>query len=102
MNRSHSINHELKEIYVLPHLYGELARHRFGINLINEQGLLSDAVKTVLAGNTETMFDVSQLKAALWALGHIGSTVAGTQPFQILSSLNRYSKIFTRRRSKGV
>ena len=77
MNRSHSINHELKEIYVLPHLYGELARHRFGINLINEQGLLSDAVKTVLAGNTETMFDVSQLKAALWALGHIGSTVAG-------------------------
>ena len=77
INRSCSINHESKEVYVLPHLYGELARHRFGIQLIQEQGLLSDAINVVLQEVIETLFDIFQLKAALWTIGHIASTVAG-------------------------
>eukprot|EP00794_Sanderia_malayensis_P007811 gene7810-8657_t len=63
-----------KDVFVIPHLYGELAQHRTGIKLIQEKGFLKDSINTLLDGRINTAEDVLNLKASLWGLGHIGST----------------------------
>eukprot|EP00111_Clytia_hemisphaerica_P003838 TCONS_00011021-protein len=66
-----------KNVYVLPHLYGELARHQDGLDLLEEENLISEAVDTIVQANTDTFEDIFQLKAALWAMGHVMSTRVG-------------------------
>lgn len=57
-----------KNVYVLPHLYGELARHQDGLDLLEEENLIGEAVDTIVQANTDTFEDIFQLKAALWAM----------------------------------
>lgn len=90
INRSSSVIYEAKYVYVLPHLYGELARHRFGIQLIQEQCLLSDAIQIVLQESIDSLFEIFQLKAALWTIGHIASTVLG---INLILSSHRKSQL---------
>ncbi|XP_074611135.1 rapamycin-insensitive companion of mTOR-like isoform X3 [Acropora palmata] len=64
----------LKEAYLPPHLYGQLVQKKNGFKLLqktNDVELFASAVRTLEPNTAE---DVLTLKAALWALGHVGST----------------------------
>ncbi|XP_057305998.1 rapamycin-insensitive companion of mTOR-like isoform X2 [Hydractinia symbiolongicarpus] len=77
IRRSNSKFVQRKDVYVLPHLYGELSKHRQGIQLIQEQNLLSNAINVITQQCTENSCDILHMKAALWSIGHITSTSLG-------------------------
>lgn len=66
-----------KDVYVLPHIYGELVKHMDGIELLQDENIIWDTMDIIVAQRTETSEDLLQLKAALWAMGHILSSRAG-------------------------
>ncbi|XP_068727211.1 rapamycin-insensitive companion of mTOR-like isoform X1 [Montipora capricornis] len=64
----------LKDAYLPPHLYGQLVQKKNGFKLLqktNDVELFASTVRTLELNTAE---DVLKLKAALWALGHVGST----------------------------
>ena len=69
---------------MLPHLYGELARHQDGLDLLEEENLIENAVDTIVQACTDTFEDIFQLKAALWAMVRIAPFV---QNFNCLTKL---------------
>ncbi|XP_065648769.1 rapamycin-insensitive companion of mTOR isoform X2 [Hydra vulgaris] len=93
IRRSNSSTKKKKDVYMLPHLYGELAVNEFGVDLIIKQNLLTDAVNVVVQALTDTLSNVIQLKAALWSIGHISSRWSGMNlilKYQRSSSIGSY------------
>jgi rapamycin-insensitive companion of mTOR len=78
------------DIYVPPHLYGQLAQHKDGLEVLLDSGdvhALIQIVNTQKCSNTE---ETRELKAALWALAHFATsadTVSMLEESRVLESM---------------
>nr|XP_021332070.1 rapamycin-insensitive companion of mTOR isoform X1 [Danio rerio] len=61
-------------VFLPVHLYGQLVHDKTGCLLLEAQGVIPDLSYTVRSPVLDKWEGVKQLKAALWALGNIGSS----------------------------
>ncbi|XP_062455408.1 rapamycin-insensitive companion of mTOR isoform X1 [Rhea pennata] len=69
-------------VYLPVHLYGQLVHHKTGCHLLESQSIVPDLSYTVRSPMLEKWEGIKQLKAALWALGNIGSSNWGLNLLQ--------------------
>lgn len=78
------INPMTKNSYIPPHLYGQLAQHSEGCEILQSRRLLQPALSILKSPPEDLNYsEVSLLKfkAALWIIGHVGSSPLGYQLF---------------------
>lgn len=63
------------DIYVPPHLYGQLVQHKDGLDAVLEYGDIDALIEIVNKKKCATAEETRDLKAALWALAHFGTSV---------------------------
>nr|XP_057925788.1 rapamycin-insensitive companion of mTOR-like isoform X4 [Doryrhamphus excisus] len=61
-------------VFLPVHLYGQLVHDKTGCHLLEAQSIVPDLSYTVRSPMLDTWEGIKQLKAALWALGNIGSS----------------------------
>ncbi|XP_053195319.1 rapamycin-insensitive companion of mTOR-like [Scomber japonicus] len=61
-------------VYLPVHLYGQLVHDKTGCQLLEAQNVVSDLSSSVRSPALDKWEGIKQLKAALWALGNIGSS----------------------------
>ncbi|XP_069483265.1 rapamycin-insensitive companion of mTOR isoform X2 [Ambystoma mexicanum] len=69
-------------VYLPVHLYGQLVHHKTGCHLLEVQSIVPDLSYTVRSPMLDKWEGIKQLKAALWALGNIGSSNWGINLLQ--------------------
>ncbi|XP_072715008.1 rapamycin-insensitive companion of mTOR [Ciconia boyciana] len=69
-------------VYLPVHLYGQLVHHKTGCHLLESQNIVTDLSYTVHSPMLDKWEGIKQLKAALWALGNIGSSNWGLNLLQ--------------------
>ncbi|KAM6975890.1 rapamycin-insensitive companion of mTOR-like [Tautogolabrus adspersus] len=69
-------------VYLPVHLYGQLVHDKTGCQLLQAQNVVPDLSYTVRSPVLDRWEGIRQLKAALWALGHIGSSSWGLNLLQ--------------------
>ncbi|XP_041753170.1 rapamycin-insensitive companion of mTOR isoform X4 [Coregonus clupeaformis] len=69
-------------VYLPVHLYGQLVHDKTGCHLLEAQSVVSDLSYTVRSPMLDTWEGIKQLKAALWALGNVGSSNWGLNLLQ--------------------
>ncbi|XP_041958385.1 rapamycin-insensitive companion of mTOR [Alosa sapidissima] len=69
-------------VYIPVHLYGQLVHDKTGCHLIEAQNVVPDLSYTVRSPVLDKWEGLKQLKAALWALGNIGSSNWGLNLLQ--------------------
>ncbi|KYO29027.1 rapamycin-insensitive companion of mTOR [Alligator mississippiensis] len=69
-------------VYLPVHLYGQLVHHKTGCHLLEVQSVVPDLSYTVRSPMLDKWEGIKQLKAALWALGNIGSSNWGLNLLQ--------------------
>uniref|UniRef100_W5K417 RPTOR independent companion of MTOR complex 2 n=1 Tax=Astyanax mexicanus TaxID=7994 RepID=W5K417_ASTMX len=69
-------------VYLPVHLYGQLVHDKTGCNLLEAQNVVPDLSYTVRSPVLDTWEGIKQLKAALWALGNIGTSNWGLNLLQ--------------------
>ncbi|XP_075895237.1 rapamycin-insensitive companion of mTOR-like isoform X2 [Nelusetta ayraudi] len=69
-------------VYLPVHLYGQLVHDKTGCHLLEAQSIVPDLSYTVRSPMLDTWEGIKQLKAALWALGNIGSSNWGLNLLQ--------------------
>lgn len=65
------------DAYVPVHLYGELVQHKVGFDLLNRQPYIRDYFNAVRRGCIDSEDEILRLKASLWVVGHICTSVWG-------------------------
>ena len=80
--RSDKKNSSQKNTFIPPHLYGQLAQTSDGYELLLKEDCLSAHYDVIRSPDLNTETGVIRLKAALWAVGHVGATRLG---FQLIS-----------------
>ncbi|XP_071486718.1 rapamycin-insensitive companion of mTOR-like [Diadema antillarum] len=80
--RSKDERRHKKDVYVPVHLYGQLVRHRGGCELIEKQNHIPEMCEVIRFSDVDSMDNILNLKAALWAVGHTGSTTWGLRLLQ--------------------
>ncbi|RWS04250.1 rapamycin-insensitive companion of mTOR-like isoform X1, partial [Dinothrombium tinctorium] len=68
-----------KSAFVPPHLYGQLAKHQEGIQILLKEDLLTPIYFAIREADFSTEMKILTLKAALWAVGHVASSSLGFQ-----------------------
>ncbi|XP_062867230.1 rapamycin-insensitive companion of mTOR [Trichomycterus rosablanca] len=69
-------------VYVPVHLYGQLVHDKTGCHLLEAQNVVPDLSYTVRSPVLDTWEGIKQLKAALWALGNVGTSNWGLNLLQ--------------------
>ncbi|XP_010875023.2 rapamycin-insensitive companion of mTOR isoform X2 [Esox lucius] len=69
-------------VYLPVHLYGQLVHDKTGCHLLEAQSVVPDLSYTVRSPMLDSWEGIKQLKAALWALGNIGSSNWGLNLLQ--------------------
>ncbi|CAB1318322.1 unnamed protein product [Coregonus sp. 'balchen'] len=69
-------------VYLPVHLYGQLVHDKTGCHLLEVQNVVPDLSYTVRSPMLDKWDGIKQLKAALWALGNIGSSNWGLNLLQ--------------------
>ncbi|KAJ7335038.1 hypothetical protein JRQ81_012979 [Phrynocephalus forsythii] len=69
-------------VYLPVHLYGQLVHHKTGCHLLEAQSIVPDLSYTVRSPMLDKWEGIKHLKAALWALGNIGSSNWGLNLLQ--------------------
>ncbi|KAK3523886.1 hypothetical protein QTP70_015715 [Hemibagrus guttatus] len=69
-------------VYLPVHLYGQLVHDKTGCHLLESQNIVPDLSYTVRSPVLDTWEGIKQLKAALWALGNIGTSNWGLNLLQ--------------------
>ncbi|XP_062410091.1 rapamycin-insensitive companion of mTOR-like isoform X2 [Sardina pilchardus] len=69
-------------VYLPVHLYGQLVHDKTGCHLLETQNVVPDLSYTVRSPVLDKWEGIKQLKAALWALGNIGSSNWGLNLLQ--------------------
>ncbi|XP_026198980.1 rapamycin-insensitive companion of mTOR isoform X2 [Anabas testudineus] len=69
-------------VFLPVHLYGQLVHDKTGCHLLEAQSVVPDLSYTVRSPMLDTWEGIKQLKAALWALGNIGSSNWGLNLLQ--------------------
>ncbi|CAL1276055.1 unnamed protein product [Larinioides sclopetarius] len=75
--RSSDVSHSVRNVYLPPHMYGQLVQHAEGVNVLLDNGVLPELYNNICHPNFSTDMDILHLKASLWALGHVGSYPLG-------------------------
>lgn len=89
------INPMTKNSYLPPHLYGQLALNPEGIEIILSRKLMDpiyDIIKHPPKDLNHSELSVLKYKAALWTIGHVGSSEHG---YQILENSRELIKLIT-------
>ncbi|KAK7495005.1 hypothetical protein BaRGS_00013645 [Batillaria attramentaria] len=66
-----------KEAFLPVHLYGQLAQHEEGIEILKKEACLQEYFSTIHNQELLEDDDITKLKAAVWAVGHVGSSAYG-------------------------
>lgn len=66
-----------KDVYLPIHLYGQLTQHKEGFQLLKSQECILEYFRCIKCQVLHTDLDLLHLKAALWAVGHIGTSTYG-------------------------
>ncbi|XP_018100001.1 rapamycin-insensitive companion of mTOR [Xenopus laevis] len=80
--RRSSQRQQRPHVYLPVHLYGQLVYHKTGSHLLEVQNVVPDLSYTVRSPSLDKWDGIKQLKAALWALGNIGSSNWGLNLLQ--------------------
>ncbi|XP_035210908.1 rapamycin-insensitive companion of mTOR-like isoform X2 [Stegodyphus dumicola] len=75
--RSSDISHSVKNVNLPPHMYGQLAQHAEGFEVLESEQVLPELYNAIQYPNFSSEAGILQLKAALWAVGHVGSHSLG-------------------------
>lgn len=87
--RSFSTRPAMVPSNVLPHLYGQLARTRVGCAALKAHCDLRGHLDTVLANECASEESVLQLKASLYAVGHVMTSELGVELLRTFETLER-------------
>ncbi|XP_071552296.1 rapamycin-insensitive companion of mTOR isoform X2 [Panulirus ornatus] len=71
--------HVVHDVFLLPHLYGSLTQHKEGFSILMQHDAVKNMVQIVKAGAISTPQEIFQLKAAIWAMGHVGLSSDGAR-----------------------
>lgn len=91
-----------KEIFLPPHIYGQLSKHEEGFQMLLDNGSIDKFLQVsktlfftykflifnlqhIESGHCETDDDILNIKSSLWAVGHLGSSSMGSD---LLSTRN--------------
>ncbi|KAI4461162.1 cytosolic regulator pianissimo [Holotrichia oblita] len=74
-----------KEIFLPPHIYGQLSKHEEGFQMLLDHGSIDKFLQHIESGHCETEDDILNIKSSLWAVGHLGSSSMGSD---LLSTRN--------------
>ncbi|GJQ71662.1 rictor [Trypoxylus dichotomus] len=74
-----------KEIFLPPHIYGQLSKHEEGFQMLLDHGSIDRFLQHLENGLCDTEEDILNMKSSLWALGHLGSSSMGSD---LLSTRN--------------
>ncbi|XP_069677672.1 rapamycin-insensitive companion of mTOR isoform X2 [Periplaneta americana] len=72
-----SAKHSVRDVYIPPHLYGQLVQHEKGFQLLVKEGKLQNLFQCVHNKKCGSEQEVLELKAALWGCGHIATSPLG-------------------------
>ncbi|XP_023229474.1 rapamycin-insensitive companion of mTOR-like [Centruroides sculpturatus] len=70
--RSSNVRREICTAFIPPHMYGQLVRHKEGLELLLNEDCLSPLYDIIKTANYVSESNILHLKAALWAIGHVG------------------------------
>ncbi|CAI8054557.1 Rapamycin-insensitive companion of mTOR [Geodia barretti] len=65
------------EAFVPVHFYGQIVQHEEGCAMLDKMGHVKKFCEVIQQDTPVTKEDITSYKAAIWALGHIGSTQQG-------------------------
>uniref|UniRef100_A0A1B6C0I0 Rapamycin-insensitive companion of mTOR domain-containing protein n=1 Tax=Clastoptera arizonana TaxID=38151 RepID=A0A1B6C0I0_9HEMI len=71
--------HTPGDVYVPPHLYGQLCQLEEGFKILIEDDNISRLCQIIFHGLHNSDNEILELKSALWAIGHITTSVYGAQ-----------------------
>ncbi|XP_050502878.1 rapamycin-insensitive companion of mTOR [Diabrotica virgifera virgifera] len=74
---SNQRNTNRKDVFLPPHLYGQLVQYVQGFELLISQGKTTQMIEIVKAAKCTTDEEILKLKAAIWTLGHMGTSNRG-------------------------
>uniref|UniRef100_A0A2C9LNG1 Rapamycin-insensitive companion of mTOR n=1 Tax=Biomphalaria glabrata TaxID=6526 RepID=A0A2C9LNG1_BIOGL len=66
-----------KDVYLPVHLYGQLTLHDEGLDVLRKQDCIKEYLQCVIEQRVSNNTEITELKTALWALGHIGMSCDG-------------------------
>ncbi|XP_002741655.1 rapamycin-insensitive companion of mTOR-like [Saccoglossus kowalevskii] len=76
MRRSSEPKQRQRDVFVPVHLYGQLVQHKAGSDLLDKQDAVPELSRSVRYPELDQE-GILNLKAAIWGLGHIGSSIWG-------------------------
>ncbi|XP_071799748.1 rapamycin-insensitive companion of mTOR-like [Asterias amurensis] len=79
IRRSRDEKKKRKDVYVPVHLYGQLVQHKAGCETLEKQQYIPELCDIVRYADITSYSSILNLKAALWALGHTGTSSYGLQ-----------------------
>ncbi|KAJ9598512.1 hypothetical protein L9F63_010802, partial [Diploptera punctata] len=68
----------VRDVFIPPHLYGQLVQHEQGFKLLIKEGKLQTLFQNVCSEYCSSEQEELELKASLWGCGHIGTSALGT------------------------
>lgn len=77
VRRISNVKQRVADVYVPPHLYGQLAQHEAGFRMLLDGGHLSSYFQIIHVQNCSSEKEILELKAALWVCGHVATSVSG-------------------------
>ncbi|XP_018577043.1 rapamycin-insensitive companion of mTOR isoform X2 [Anoplophora glabripennis] len=66
-----------KDVFLPPHLYGQLSKHADGFDLLMSHGSAEKLIEIIKKARADSEDDIIKLKASIWSLGHLGSSTRG-------------------------
>lgn len=71
--------HKWKDVFIYPHLYGELSQHEKGFQALIQNGHIFKMMQCVQNGFCCTDAEILELKSSLWGLSNSGTSSLGLQ-----------------------
>ncbi|XP_021912957.1 rapamycin-insensitive companion of mTOR isoform X2 [Zootermopsis nevadensis] len=69
--------HYVRDVFIPPHLYGQLVQHEKGFQLLVKEGKLHNLFQCVHNRHCSSEQEILKLKAALWGCGHVATSSLG-------------------------
>ncbi|KAI9556963.1 hypothetical protein GHT06_016757 [Daphnia sinensis] len=101
--RLSNVRHAIRDLPMPPHLFSQLNQHREGLDFLRTSGQLSKLFSVVTNASIETDEEILELKAAVWACAHLGTSEPGVallESAQVVEALVRiasFSSVLTLR-----
>ncbi|CAG9817290.1 unnamed protein product [Phaedon cochleariae] len=70
-------NANKRDVFLPPHLYGQLSQHARGFEVLIDQERVEKIVDVIKKARCNTDDHILELKASVWSVGHVGSSRRG-------------------------